>query len=196
MSTKRAVLRIGFSLFAFSLAAACSLVVGTDPYKAGCPSIGKKPCETATGVFACVDLDDPSYGCARANCTTCNVPHAQPICAPDGQCAVGTCFNGFADCDTSMTAPGCEVDQTSDVHNCGVCGYDCEKKNVGALNFVSFRCGNGVCKVAQCKAGFLDCNGATSDGCEQAVDNMHCGPTCKACTGATPTCDASTGLCK
>ena len=189
------ILRMGFSLaFASLTAGACSLVVATDPYEAGCKSVGKKECETAPGVKTCVALDDPFYGCAQDSCTRCFLTGADTVCTPQGTCGVGTCFVNFGNCTEAV--PGCETDLTSDVHHCHGCNTDCDMVYPSRPMTVSLKCSNSMCKVNQCQPGFLDCDNITSTGCEQKADDMHCGVTCKACSGATPTCNIASGTCQ
>ncbi len=183
------VLRVG--LFCVLVGAACSNEVVA---LSGCPTangVGKR-CEGPMGDLVCVALDDPSYDCARASCAPCVLPNAMPICGPDGTCAVGTCFSGFADCDSA--APGCETDKTSDLHNCGSCANDCDALFPSRQNTESIKCENSMCKVDQCNAGFADCNGSPADGCEQAFDAQHCGG-CDPCPAGS-SCDVITWTCQ
>lgn len=80
-----------------------------------------------------------------------------------------TCPVGRAECDGDP-ATECETDLRTDDAHCGLCGNACE----GAAN-ASGICSNGSC-VLQCDAGFGNCNGRVSDGCETSLndDPEHC----------------------
>src|SRR5260221_13478608 len=72
---------------------ACGSSSNPSPGGAAC-----KMCEVASkGAFECVPLTDRDFGCASPSCIPCVLPHANPMCASDGQCAVGACFAGFVD---------------------------------------------------------------------------------------------------
>jgi hypothetical protein len=125
-----------------------------------------------------------------ANCgacgSACTVPNATAACR-NGVCAVGTCNAGFADCDGNP-ANGCERPTTTDVNNCGACGRVCSFANAAAS------CAAGACVRGACSAGFADCNGVATDGCEvnTNANSLNCG----ACRRACPAGQAcSSGAC-
>jgi hypothetical protein len=100
----------------------------------------------------------------------CAVANASPGCNA-GQCAIGACKDGYADCNM-MAADGCEVDLGSDAANCHDCGHAC----VPAPN-ANPACIAGSCGFGGCLNGFGDCNVDPSDGCEisLASDVINCG---------------------
>jgi len=106
-------------------------------------------------------------------------------CAATGQCDTGlTCCSGVC------------ADTKKDFNNCGACGTACAAVNGSAI------CASGSCKVA-CQAGWGNCNGDASDGCETDVTSTpgHCGSCSQACTytNADATCGLShcaLGACK
>jgi hypothetical protein len=51
----------------------------------------------------------------------------------------------------------------TDTNHCGACGSACNLPNATAV------CVAGGCRVMACNAGFRDCDGMVSNGCEQAV---------------------------
>lgn len=106
-------------------------------------------------------------GCGQA----CVTPNATAACT-NGQCAVGSCQGGSANCD-GRAANGCEVSTASDVMNCGGCGVIC------ALPGAVPRCTSAVCTVGACAQGRGDCDGLTATGCE--TDTQTSGPHCGAC---------------
>lgn len=174
---------------------------------------GTKPCNNG-----CVDVTDPATGCGGVSCAPCALPHASATCDVTGACAVLVCGSGFEDCDT-MAANGCEAQLSSDVGNCGSCGRACAGNNV-----LSKECAGGLC-VPTCSIGHTSCSSPVTgadDGCEQGVDDSHCGGCANDCTaqggglkcgvagvsqcgctgdddcrvmGSMGTCDLSIGLC-
>jgi hypothetical protein len=122
---------------------------------------------------------------APSNCGGCGMqcptaPNASPACAA-GRCGLA-CDTGFADCD-GMAANGCEVDTRASSAHCGACGMACAAAPNSAPSCVS-----GACRLA-CLAGFADCNGVATDGCEASLSGTaNCGMCGNACSGATPLC--------
>jgi len=110
-------------------------------------------------------------------------PHGAPACV-DASCAL-ECDAGFADCN-GIVSDGCETDPLTSVWNCGGCGNMCLETSNSTPG-----CEAGNC-VNTCDAGFADCNGDPSDGCEVslAFDSLHCG----ACNNACPA-ENGTALC-
>jgi len=150
-------------------------------------------CVPGSSGFACSSscggLTDCGGTCADVtvdpgHCGTCaticpDPAHASPTCAASA-CEF-VCDPGFADCNTTGS-DGCEVD-LSTLSDCGGCGDVC------APTHAIPSCSAGSCAVAACDAGFGDCNGSVSDGCETDLTTAAaCGVCGRACTGATPDC--------
>ena len=137
----------------------------------------------------CVGSDDPSTGCGSASCTPCAFPNAAATCM-SGSCTQGRCNDGFADCDLNA-ATGCEVVTSSDRDNCGACGNHCVLPN--ALP----GCTAGQCSVGSCAAGFGDCDGTASNGCEADVAGSltNCGACGSHCAPANATGRCVAGAC-
>lgn len=77
-----------------------------------------------------------------------------------------TCNNGYVNCNFSSEngiSDGCEANVNSDPNNCGACAAVCPSQ---APNTTRIECRQGQCIVAACDAGFYNCNGWLSDGCE------------------------------
>ena len=138
-------------------------------------------------------------GCGVA----CKLDYATASCAASA-CAVAACADGFADCD-GLAANGCEVSINgaraslvqanypgsnpsvvlADVNNCGGCGVTCAPRAHSAPT-----CAAGACGLA-CDAGWADCDGDISNGCEIDLtsDAGHCGACTTAC-GNHETCQS------
>lgn len=126
---------------------------------------------------ACVDTQTSAANCGACGKACDAGPNQVPTCT-SGVCGV-VCMVGFADCDPS--APGCEMDVSVDVNNCGACGNTCAD---GAG--VPAQCVSGMCQLA-CPQGKQDCNGDPSDGCEsdKNTDADNCGTCGNTCPGST-----------
>ncbi|HTA91015.1 MAG TPA: cellulose binding domain-containing protein [Polyangiaceae bacterium] len=188
----------------------CETNLKTDPAHCGaCDTPCDIPHATAScsggscQVQACAapyaDCDgDPTNGCETntsgdpANCGACGTIcvgiNGTPTCA-DSQCQI-TCSAGFADCDDNRSN-GCETSTENDVNNCGTCGNVC-----AAVGGATPWCNLHKCGVSVCPAGFGDCNGDPSDGCEVNLTNdvsncKTCGNLCVVASG-TAKCSAST----
>lgn len=95
----------------------------------------------------------------------------------------GDCGDTSADCDGDGT---CETALGS-VQDCGGCGDACSSHD-GTPS-----CSAGACTIA-CDAGYADCNGDASDGCEAALDRDP--GNCNACGSlCAPAGDCFQGTC-
>jgi len=80
-----------------------------------------------------------------------------------GVCA-GTCFAGFADCNSDKRLDGCEANLHSLV-SCGSCGVVCSTSHV--TRACSGSAVGDPCSPGTCATGWGDCNGNKQvDGCE------------------------------
>lgn len=109
----------------------------------------------------------------------------------------GECPEGFVDCGN-----GC-VDLASSKSHCGACGKAC------GFPHASAECAAAVCELTACEAGFEDCDGDASNGCEKDTTQSPfncggCGIQCPylqacvdsqcvapSCTGSFANCDGS-----
>jgi formylglycine-generating enzyme required for sulfatase activity len=183
----------------------CELDVTTDT---DCGTPGNACVSSPGATSTCVGGSCSTIACAsdRANCNTsvadgcevslagdvahcgacdhaCAVPHAAPVCL-GGQCAVGSCDPGYANCDGSA-ANGCEITPATVVANCGGCGRACALANASPV------CGNGACAIGACAPGYADCDGVAANGCEVDLTTVaSCGACGNACDlpHASPVC--------
>jgi hypothetical protein len=153
------------------------------------------------------DLTD-QHTCGKCG-TDCGAADGGVSCV-NGACQIVKCPKGFDDCNNNP-ADGCETPLTT-VTDCGACGNPCTVQN-GTPS-----CETGVCEVAcktrctstgtdagvtcrpgdcvdsQCSAGFGDCDGDPTNGCERNTDTSlgHCGKCNNPCNyvHASETCVA------
>lgn len=152
--------------------------VGTcDATFANCDSAPANGCETSLRTTA--DCGACGTACSRAN--------ASATCAT-GSCAIDTCNTGFGNCDNNG-ANGCETALNTNSH-CGGCGVTCAQTNA------TTSCGSGVCMRVSCDAGFGDCDGNASNGCETRLNTLtHCGACNAGCALSNASESCSTGTC-
>jgi hypothetical protein len=141
-------------------------ILSCDPDWGDCDASFSNGCET--------DLTSDVEHCSACG-NACVFNNASAACQ-GGTCAIGTCHANFDNCD-GQTANGCETDLRSDVNNCGSCGLVCN------LPHASSRCEGGICRPDVCDAGWFDCDGEPSNGCESdpVNDPQNCGGCGSAC---------------
>lgn len=166
-----------------SCSAACSLTNAVSACSSGSCSIsscaqGYGNCDgsTSNGCEAGL-LTDPNH-CGLCT-TTCRFPNADPRCV-SGQCSLGTCYKGYADCDAN-TPNGCETNTLTSVANCGGCGTVCSYPHAQAA------CASSVCTFTGCNPGYYNINGILADGCEYSCSVTNNGV--EICDGADNNCD-------
>jgi hypothetical protein len=146
-----------------------------------CPT-GQKRCDGA-----CVDVDDPAYGCSPTECLPrCSLKFADIVKCTAGKCAVGTCLPGRADCN-GKGDDGCE----SNLGNKATCG-NCTTACGGGKPYCTPA---GTC-VDTCVSPFTVCGTAPNDECidpTTSADNCGtCGTICPPHANAEGKCAAST----
>ncbi len=168
----------------------CMTPNATAACTAGACAVG-----ACTEGFANCD-NDPTNGCevdvrtSTAHCGACGAgcqfANAAAVCM-GGTCQRGACAAGFADCN-GRPDDGCEVDTRTTPAHCGACGTTCSLPNATA------GCALGACTVAACTAGFANCDGNPTNGCETptASNPSHCG----ACGVVCPSGVCQMGMCQ
>src|SRR5690606_23856526 len=73
-----------------------------------------------------VDLRTSAAHCGACQ-NACTPPGGTGVCT-DGNCGIGTCSAGRADCN-GVYADGCEVDTTTNAAHCGACNAACTVAN-------------------------------------------------------------------
>ena len=145
---------------------------------------GFADCNTNPADGCEVNLNDDINNCGSCG-TVCAFDHAADACV-DGNCTLGECDGGWADCNLD-DSDGCESEVAYDVDNCGACGNACNLPNVS-----DSYCYQGVCQINSCDNGWSDCDGVPGNGCEADVDTdvANCGSCGNACQydNATPEC--------
>jgi hypothetical protein len=136
-----------------------------------CPA-GEKAC-FVSGKEQCVGMSDPMTGCNALNCVSCDVKVANAVArcsSSTSTCTIAACNPGYLDCD-KLDSDGCEVDDQTDIGNCGLCGTVCAVEPQSEP-----LCLDGVCAL-RCSDGYADCDGKYSTGCEAQLgaDAKNCG---------------------
>jgi hypothetical protein len=165
-----------FSGAAASCTGGLCAIAGCDPGRDDCDGNAANGCETP------LDTVTDCGACGRA--CPAGVANGDPVCV-SGACDV-TCDAGWADCDGSG-GNGCEtpLDSTTD---CGGCGRRCE------LPRATEACTATGCALVACDAGWGDCDGDPTNGCETPLDTIaDCGACGATCTGADPVCTDTAG---
>jgi hypothetical protein len=132
-------------------------------------------CETPVGLENC-------EGCGRACASQC-------VASPAGGghlCSCGLDDECFAD--QSCCEGRCAAHD--EPAHCGGCGLDCTPL---VEHVEQVLCAQGACTYERCAAGFLDCDGERSNGCETAVSVEDCGACGRAC-GPNAACADPAGV--
>ena len=176
----------------------CGVVCNLANAVAGCGSgaclivscnAGFGNCDGLTSNGCEVNLNTNVNNCGGCG-SVCSLPNATAGCS-SGACSIASCNAGYANCD-GLTSNGCETNTSSSVANCGACGFVCSTP----ANAVA-GCSGGACGIASCNAGYANCDGLVSNGCETNTSTSvaNCGACGFVCSlaNATPAC--SSGAC-
>ncbi len=169
----------------------CANACPTVPNGSATCSMGACGFTCSVGFHVCGNscANSTSPGSCGTSCTPCVVPNASAGCNTSGQCTVGTCTPGYADCNMNP-ADGCEVNTNTDPNNCSGCGLKCVLPNAAPA------CVGGACAIGSCNPGYADCNMVPTDGCEvnTSTDPNNCGTCGFQCTGGE-TCVSGKCVC-
>lgn len=171
----------GNSCYGTHVAAAICAVAGSV---AGCQiqacEEGWADCDgnAANGCEADLSLVS-SCGACGVTCGGSAASTASSLCTETSpqryECAV-TCNANYADCN-GQPNDGCEADLRNPSF-CGGCGNDCDAQ----IQNGQAGCSGGTCTLLSCDAGWSDCDGDPSNGCEtdlSATDSCGgCGVVC------------------
>jgi hypothetical protein len=146
---------------------------------ADCDGRSENGCETNL-------MADPSHcgSCSKTCGATGQICNA-------GSCAASPCPSGRGECDNDLSVT-CETDLQTSSDDCGFCGNACQ------LDHAAPSCSNGSCAIASCAAGYGDCDGSPSDGCEAAFASTtaHCGSCATSCQNDHGTTGCAADSCK
>ncbi len=142
---------------------------------------GPEVCWEAEGGVCLEGLRECLEGVLSAECSSkepsVDPEHCGPGCGSCGdsgdRCEGGECRCGSRDpCASGETCcgTGC-YDLDTDTGHCGGCETDClsETGNAGGVF-----CDGGECDYVVCEAGYHDCDGSRSNGCETLRDRSNC----------------------
>jgi hypothetical protein len=115
-----------------------------------CPS-GQTDC---SGTCRALASDKLNCGSCNNNCTTHPNATSASTCS-GGNCSY-VCSAGWGDCSGGL---GCETQLNSLTH-CGGCNVGCSRPN-GTVS-----CATGTCTLTGCNAGWNNCDGDATNGCE------------------------------
>ncbi len=159
-----------------------------DPGFADCDADRTNGCE--------VDLTDPAtcgLGCGSLIDCTSTVQHAGSIGCAAGSCTWAGCDAGWDNCDANPNN-GCEQDiwQTDDCGSDCFDGVDCTAQVQHATGTT---CSSGDCDYGSCSAGWGDCDGDRTNGCEHDIwQTADCGTTCGNGVDCAETMQNASGL--
>jgi hypothetical protein len=155
----------------------------------GTPACTANVCRTSCNAGFGDCNGNPADGCelplsSPANCGACG-----RACPAGQSCAAGVCT---VSCSApNLACAGACVDPQTSPTNCGMCGRAC----VNPPNAVG-ACRAGACGIGACNAGFADCNGVLSDGCERPLNTIaDCGACGRACAFPNGIAACTSGAC-
>lgn len=154
---------------------ACPARVNASPVCAAgmCDSLGA--CRSGFGDCNRREMDgcESDLSADVMNCGACGRPCAfrngTARCVA-GACELVACVGANLDCDREPSN-GCEASLSTSTLHCGACGRPCNLPNASPA------CVDGACRIVNCVAGFINCDGNTANGCEinLRTDPMNCG---------------------
>ncbi len=173
---------------------ACAFNGGTGVCRMGMCALatcdtGRDNCDGVAANGCEVDVRSNLSNCGACGRPCVGRPNSVAYCA-SAACGF-TCESGFDNCDR-VESNGCEVNlRTSNLH-CGGCGLACAPANGSGA------CNSGTCEVTNCNAGFGNCDGNPTNGCETDTTSSmsHCGACGRTCAPANGTGVCRSGSCQ
>ena len=129
--------------------------------------------------IACANTSSDTRNCGMCGRICGPLPNASVTCV-GGDCRIGACNPGFANCD-GLFGNGCETDTRSSPANCGGCGLACSPGQM----CVGSTCTGGGCRVTGCPMGRTCCGDTCVD---TTADPTNCGGCFVACPPGAPVC--------
>jgi hypothetical protein len=163
-------------------------ICDADEDSISCPNDCPTCTSTNGGVEICDGIDNNCNGVTDEGSLCASVTNGLGVCN-EGTCSFA-CNTGFGDCDLD-DQNGCEIALATSTLNCGACGNVCSVIN-GLPGCIS-----GTCVVGNCNAGFGDCDGSVTNGCEIALatSTQNCGSCGNACSVINGQPGCSAGAC-
>ena len=145
-------------------------------------------CDTNNANGCEADLNNSVAHCRTCG-NACSSMTGTPACTM-GVCGTTTCAMGRGNCDGNA-ANGCETDLNTTAAHCGACGRACSLPNA------TTSCVGGTCRIGACNAGFGDCDGNATNGCETSLTSSltHCGACGRLCAPSNATAVCTMGTC-
>ncbi|MDQ3037187.1 MAG: hypothetical protein M3Y87_32640 [Myxococcota bacterium] len=139
----------------------------------------------ANGCESQVSSDPANCGACGNECPSGAAAEARCV---DSACTLG-CEPGFGDCDDDE-ANGCETSLETPT-DCGGCDQICDPANATGA------CEGSSCRITSCDAGFGNCDGNASNGCETPLqsDRQNCGMCGNRCSGGGALRECCGGMC-
>ena len=127
---------------------------------------GQTPFQTGEFQLVVYVRDHSNYGQGQ------EVSRLVSLFVNESRCGPAPCPQGEICCSGSCVFIANALD------HCGACGNSCNR-----MSHVSgIQCLDGVCEYGDCLPGYNDCDGLTSNGCEQVADLNHCSDCGDDCT--------------
>jgi hypothetical protein len=119
-----------------------------------------------------IDLVTDMQHCGGCGAGCPDLPNASESCMA-GQCVLGSCAMGYANCDNDPNN-GCEANLATDGQNCGMCGKACAFGEAClAGQCVQAGCQNGGVLMATAPGGtMIVCDDPNNNTCEQDAETL------------------------
>ncbi len=139
-------------------------------------STGFRDCNGAQSDGCEVNTTSSASNCGGCGTTCPGASNATGVCSSSA-CSLA-CNSGWGNCDGSASN-GCETNILADRNNCGACGSVCP-----TFAHATSACESGFSCLPICDAGYANCDGLRTNGCETFIGN-----------GATSNCGACGNVC-